>query len=816
MAEYAAAGNGDAEATKRQAKYAYRYMDLYLATRDMDSFAELLARKDPNLTNEDFWRQLATWMALFAKQLNNQSKGLNAETALKMLSALTKAAKGATKDHALWASGAWNSWYTEIRTYIEKTCDRRDIIEGDADEEETQEIGQEQLAEIVATLNKKSMGDADHLTRAFALVLTFHCVGRPGEFVYTSLDKVFYDSERETVLLTWSEMKKLSQYKIPLCVGRKKELCPLWAMSGYFLSGAFSSGGGGKFIFSKQAKTPDAAQGYLNGAVKGAMFNVVEREQVQYFTGKSLRRGGVGHLVGAPALRHDLLPAVAMGNWQIPCRITEYFSENAREAKRAIATRSLAGHPYPYTKVVPPRFVWNEEFAPHKALFANLVAHGYAEHWAEFGAGQRLAKVGEMLLTVELMYLPDIVAESEWGKREIAAGTLAVLPRRVGNLLDQAVEAGLGEALRVVRWKLFDFLLRQGKLIMAQYLRDNAVQAMEVARDGPPAGTFDALATQYAELHAQNVALEKVCDLCTLIPPPIAASPFPQRLASQATVMASQAIAIQQLTLAVQQLHGTVAELARGRSDGQAAPSPLGRSRKAAAAAAAAVAAAAAARSPPREGLVPSNADGADDTGYFVPPTHPLAQFIIDIVTKGLGVIKGKEISWQWGQWRVLSQTRKDDKAIVDRNNEARKITELFLYLATDAQLQAITAALPATNRTAALASRKQAAEDVVANMMDTYLPEHERYLPQKGVVAKKGRKAAPRSPNCGALYRRWKIVGYAKGRPINKPAEGRGRVDYTFPWVQARAVLDAPQPPRAKRSAAAPAAGGSAKRGRK
>jgi hypothetical protein len=114
MAEYAAAGNGDAANTQRQAKYAVRYMDVYLATRDMDSFAELLARKDPNLTNEDFWRQLATWMALFAKQLNNQSKGLNAETALKMLSALTKAANGVTKDHALWASGAWNSWYTEI------------------------------------------------------------------------------------------------------------------------------------------------------------------------------------------------------------------------------------------------------------------------------------------------------------------------------------------------------------------------------------------------------------------------------------------------------------------------------------------------------------------------------------------------------------------------------------------------------------------------------------------------------------------------------------------------------------------------------
>ena len=34
--EYEPAGNGDANATKRHAKYATRYMDLFLATKAMD------------------------------------------------------------------------------------------------------------------------------------------------------------------------------------------------------------------------------------------------------------------------------------------------------------------------------------------------------------------------------------------------------------------------------------------------------------------------------------------------------------------------------------------------------------------------------------------------------------------------------------------------------------------------------------------------------------------------------------------------------------------------------------------------------------
>lgn len=788
MAEYVQAGSGEAPATGRQAKYAARYMDMFLATKEMDTFAELIARKDAALTDEGLWRQLATWMASHAKLISDQSKGLDAGTALKMLSSLTKAAKKAAPEHALWAASAHNTWYTEVRQHVEKTIWRQEILDGDEDGEELQDIGHELLIELVDGLNKT--GSPDELTRAFAMVLTFHCVGRPGEFVYTSLEKMYYDCERETVAVIWSEMKKMSQYKVPLCVGNRKELCPFWAMSGFYLSGAASGvargadASGAHFMFSKLAKTPDGAQQYINISVKGGMVGVVDNEQLQYFSGKSLRRGGVGHLTGALALRHDLLPAVAMGNWQIPCRITEYFGPQARESKRAIATRSLAGWANPYTKVVPPRLVLNQEFSALTDCFGNLVVHAYGEHWAEFGPDRRLAKVGELLLAVELMYLPDIVAD-RWGPRHIVYGTLAQMPLRVNALLDKSVAAGLGKGM--VRCHVLELLVRQGKLIRTQFLRDNAAQALASAADGPATDAVNALVAQYAELRAENCELRNVRNV-------FPTHCFSRRLTSPhfaSQLAANQMVAMQQLATAMQQLRGDVASLSRGAVIGDTGHSPPRILRKATAAAVAAAAAVGAARvSPPNGlgGLVPSNADGVDDSGYFVPPAYPLANFISDVLTKALGSIKtdDRTIGWHGAQWRTLSEAR-GEKALIDRNFEAKKITDLFLFVATDDQLRDITAELPTTHRQAAMERRTTAVQAVVAKICDEYLVSHEQWLPQTG--AARSNRSGHKLPNCGALYSRWKKVKFVKGRPAGMPVQRDQRVD----WLAAGMLLAAP-----------------------
>lgn len=787
MAQYAACGAGEAPATVRQLKYAVRYMDMFLATKDMDSFAELLARNDGALNDEALWRQLATWMASHAKLITDQTKGLDAGTALKMLSSLTKAAKNAAPEHPLWASSAVNRWYQDVRTHVEKTIHRREILEGDEDDQELQDIGHELLTEMVNALNKT--GTPDDLTRALALVLTFHCVGRPGEFVFVSLEKLFYDSERETATVIWSEMKKMSQYKVPLSVGNKKELCPFWSMSGFYLSGAASgvargaNTSGAHFMFSKLAQVPDSAQQFLNIAVKDCIAVAVSASQAPYFSGKSLRRGGVGHLTGALALRHDLLPAVAMGNWAIPCRITEYFGEKARESKRAVATRSLAGWTNPYTKVVPPHLVPSAQFPAEQV--ANLVVHAYGEHYIDLSPGRRLAKVGELLLAVELMHLPEIVADRQGATRAIVQSTVNAMPLRIIALLDKAHTAGLGDGM-VGRAHLLDLLVSQGKLILRQFRRDNAAQALAGAADGLAADAVTALVTQYADLQAQNMELRKVRAF-------LATHYFIRWFTLhhfRAQHVQTQAAWMHHMASSVQQMSSDITALSRGAASGQAGPSPLGKTRRASASAAGTAGAGGAARVSPLAGfeLVASNADGGDDRGYVVPPRFPLVTFVTDVVTQGLGQITGRQIHWVESKWRPLSEAR-GQKPDIDRNFEARKIMELFLYLVTDVQLQDITAPLPPHDRAAVVERRMTAVSAVVAYMKDVYLDEHERYLPTAGRAGDSNR-GGQKSNNCGALYSRWKRVKYEKGRPQGAPVPPAGRVEN---WANAGIMLGQP-----------------------
>jgi hypothetical protein len=186
------------------------------------------------------------------------------------------------------------------------------------------------------------------------------------------------------------------------------------------------------------------------------------------------------------------------------------------------------------------------------------------------------------------------------------------------------------------------------------------------------------------------------------------------------------------------------------------------------------------------KGLVASNADGADDRGYVVPETHPLADFILDVLDHQLGTITGRNISWNKGRWRSLSQGRPGEQAQLDRGTEARKIAELFVHLATDAQRQDITAELPTTVDYQAVVERRMTAvRAVVATIKDDFLEAWEKYKrgavdPEEEKKKKKGRKKA----NCGALYSRWKKVGYEKERPP-QPVRDEGRVDHMLAGVK-------------------------------
>ena len=502
--QYERSGRGLSENTNKTIDYAKRYFNIFAATKELPTFDELLNNRNEILCDIGFWQQLATWLHTFARLLSDQEKSLNAAVALGFLSALTTLASRAFPDHRTFDKNSFNTWYTDIRQDVQKQILRREIRDGDDGGEELLALSPGQLKAISKRLNED--GSADALTKVCALQLSFMCVGRPGEFVYVTSEKIGFNYELQTLELWWSDRKNLTQYKIPLTVGVDKYQCALYAMAGMLLIGCTSSAvrpiDKGTFLFVKQAQTPDTAAAYLNNAVKEGVAPYVTAAELPMFVGKSLRRGGVSLLLLHKALQHDVLPALCMGNWEMQCRMFIYFGEPGKETKRAIAARALAGWQDVYCQPIPPRFAVDGVFT--ETVIERLVVHAYCEHLAEMAPGRRLFRVGYLLLALEVMWLAEVIAEI-WGVRPISHDLLNRLPLRVRVLLDVAVKAGLGENGRT-RPAVLELLMGQSIQINLQFRRENTIDHV-VRTEQPP---LDLVVARFAEIQRENRELRQV------------------------------------------------------------------------------------------------------------------------------------------------------------------------------------------------------------------------------------------------------------------------------------------------------------------
>ena len=158
--------------------------------------------------------------------------------------------------------------------------------------------------------------------------------------------------------------------------------------------------------------------------------------------------------------------------------------------------------------------------------------------------------------------------------------------------------------------------------------------------------------------------------------------------------------------------------------------------------------------------LVPSNSSGRDDRGYSVPSRHSASEMVKDFHGIPLGRFgPGRTVEWHTASWQPLSQ--QFDKSQINRNMEGKKFMELFAYIATDEELTKIAAPEPAdpTALAVVIDARRTASDAVVVRLM-LYLTEHEKYLPK---TTESTRASAPKSSNVGALYSRWKVLGYPK-----------------------------------------------------
>ena len=290
---------GLAANTKKSRDYAARYFNLFAATKELPTFEELINTKDEVLCNIALWQELATWMHTYARQLSDQTKSLNAAVALGYLSALTVLASRAFPTHRTFEKNSFDTWYSDVRQDVQKNILRREIRDGDDGGEELLDLSPDQLKAIGKRWNED--GSPDALTKLCAMVLSFMCVGRPGEYVFVTAEKFGFNHELQTPELWWSDRKNSTQYKIPLMVGVDKYLCAVYAIGGMIITGSTSSAARpidkGTFLFVKQALTPDTAAAYLNSAVKEGVSPYVTAAELPLFVGKSLRRGGVTQLL---------------------------------------------------------------------------------------------------------------------------------------------------------------------------------------------------------------------------------------------------------------------------------------------------------------------------------------------------------------------------------------------------------------------------------------------------------------------------------------------------------------------------------------
>lgn len=160
--------------------------------------------------------------------------------------------------------------------------------------------------------------------------------------------------------------------------------------------------------------------------------------------------------------------------------------------------------------------------------------------------------------------------------------------------------------------------------------------------------------------------------------------------------------------------------------------------------------------------LQPSNANGRDSTGYTVGRRRQLKEFISSVTSVPLGILNKEhtQVDWISGNWTPTTTDSASDKLAGTQNTEAKKVMELVVHLATDAELSSIFNPLPQLSAALATAmnEKRQATDGVILKVMN-FLELHEKKTKASG------RKVTYASTT-GALSKRWGVLKYIKADP--------------------------------------------------
>ena len=185
VASYPPAERGHATSTKTTYRYAKMYFDIFGLTQGFDSLDEMLAADRVGIMCDvAMWREFATWLHTYGRQISNQDKHIEVGAALNYLSSLTQLCSRKWPTHHTWSKNSFDTWYLEIRTDVQNVIGRREIQDGDDDGEELQDIDRHLLMLLNEMWNKN--GSSDAILKASAESMTFFCLGRAGEFAYVS------------------------------------------------------------------------------------------------------------------------------------------------------------------------------------------------------------------------------------------------------------------------------------------------------------------------------------------------------------------------------------------------------------------------------------------------------------------------------------------------------------------------------------------------------------------------------------------------------------------------------------------------------
>jgi hypothetical protein len=201
------ASGGVSRATEAGRASAKKNCDAFCLTKRIGMNANGIASceraTEDEICTEKFFREYATYLTAFAMRTDGIL--FKSGTAAQYLSAIKDMTMKKFPDNKLWEVRVLDRWYPSLRMAVEKTVNRRKILNGEPISEGSLPIGRSLLLKICTSLMKN--GKVDSMKRRLAIVTTFLAVGRAGEVACSTWTSASWDHDLGNLLMDWNEIK---------------------------------------------------------------------------------------------------------------------------------------------------------------------------------------------------------------------------------------------------------------------------------------------------------------------------------------------------------------------------------------------------------------------------------------------------------------------------------------------------------------------------------------------------------------------------------------------------------------------------------